>query len=463
MHKPGWVPEHSDLPEAVDQRQNFPEVVPTSHLQAAQSFYEQDKHLAPDYSQHVAGHSYHPVTPATDFTESSPPERRLLGLRRRTFFIVAAILVLIAVGLGVGLGVGLTRSDDQESDSTPSPSGVPGSGDKDSSNVFQGSSLAATNYTDSDNYIHLYVFFQAENEELLASTWDSQNETWATVSISKIFSDTGLNLDLISATPIAAYTYLNPTFQTRVYFLTTGNSIREIVTSEDPTLRSGWRQGVLGSSKLITAGRGSKLAALRPQCGTGLDCRVNFPSMAVAYQGEDGVIALSRADDYEPMDIEFGPARRGAAIGLTSVMRDNITDIGWRLFFNQDGNLQEYTSEGSLSGWSRGESTGFAPDAGEPNIAAFSYDLVNIMIVNIDPDDDLEVRIWDTDSWSSLEAPNLSASDEAPEGPKFTAVAGNSQRRVFGIADGIIHQWEFFSLSPLQWSYRGIVPTVLES
>lgn len=55
------------------------------------------------------------------------------------------------------------------------------------------------------------------------------------------------------------------------------------------------------------------------------------------------------------MDIEFGPAGRGAAIGLTSVMRDNITDVGWRLFFNQDGDLQEYTSEGSLSGWSRGE------------------------------------------------------------------------------------------------------------
>jgi len=85
------------------------------------------------------------------------------------------------------------------------------------------------------------------------------------------------------------------------------------------------------------------------------------------------------------------------------------------------------------------------------------------MIVNIDPDDDLEVRIWDTESWSDLEAPNLSASDEAPESPKFTAVAGNSQRRVFGVVDGTIHQWEYFSLSPLQWSYRGIVPTALES
>ncbi|KAL2181777.1 uncharacterized protein P884DRAFT_253872 [Thermothelomyces heterothallicus CBS 202.75] len=468
MSKPGWVPGYSDLPEPIDQHQNYPEVVASDYPYPATTFYEQDKHLA--HSDHATALGY-PFTPAAQpTTVPSEPEGRVLGLRRRTCIWLAAIcgvLVVIGIGLGVGLGLGLrsSGSSDQEGSptaaSTPSPSRVPDAGSTNSTNLFEGSSLAATNYTDPDGYVHLYVFFQAANKELTVSKWDSQNETWATLSISKMLSSTGLNLDLIPASPIAAYTYLNSTFQTRVYFLTTGNSIREIITSEDPSLTSNWRQGLLGSSKSITADQGSKLAALRPQCGTGEDCQVYYPSMAIAYQGDDGVIALSRADDWKPMDIQFGPAEPGAVIGLASVMRDNITDVGWSLFFDEDGTLQEFNSELLLSQWTRGKSTGFAPDAGSgsPNIASFSYDLVNIMIVDVDPDGDLEVRTWDTRSWSDLQPPNLVPSDGAPESPKFSAVAGNSQRRVFGIADGVIHQWEFFSLSPLQWSYRGVVPT----
>lgn len=100
------------------------------------------------------------------------------------------------------------------------------------------------------------------------------------------------------------------------------------------------------------------------------------------------------------------------------------------------------------------------------------------MVISVDPDRDLEVRLWDSEpeSWSNLKPPNLldaedngsgdaGDSDEnsgaGPEDPKFDAVAGNSQRRVFGVVDGVVHQWEFFALAPLQWSYRGVVKTSL--
>jgi hypothetical protein len=87
------------------------------------------------------------------------------------------------------------------------------------------------------------------------------------------------------------------------------------------------------------------------------------------------------------------------------------------------------------------------------------------MIVSVDPDGDLEVRTWDSPSktWSDLKPPNLLDAEGAPTEPKFSAVAGNPQRRVFGIADGTVQQWEFFGLSPLQWSYVGSVPTELGS
>ncbi|KAH6627826.1 hypothetical protein F5144DRAFT_577005 [Chaetomium tenue] len=465
MQQSAWAHGPSDLPEAVDRDDMLPEVVHPEHY--PHSAYEQDKHLAPGYSPY----SYQgPVVPAL-VNGGSPPRR---GWTRRTWIILAVIigLVVVGVGLGVGLGIGL-RSSSEDPAPSASPSETPdgngsngGSSAADSAaagNLFEGSSLAATNYTDTNGFIHLYVFFQAANKELLTSQWDSQNKTWSTMSISKILSSTGLTLNLIPASPIAAYTYTNPTFQTRVYFLTTGNSIREIISSEDPTLATNWRQGQLGSNKLITAAEGSKLAALRPHCGTSRNCQVNYPWMAIAYQGEGGVIAVSRADDWESMDRPFGPAEPGAVIGLSSVMRrNNITDVEWSLFYDEDGDLQEFNSEKLLGSWTRGPSTGFAPSPSGPNIASFSYELVNMMIISVDPDGDLEVRTWDTKAWSGLDPPNLLAAEGAPDEPKFEAVAGTSQRRVFGVVNGTVHQWEFFALSPRQWGYLGTVPTEMK-
>lgn len=356
MHQSGWAHGPSDLPEAVDRDDMLPEVVPPGHPHSA---YDQDKHLAPGYSP------YGYQEPPTQAVTGTPPPRGIWTRRKWIILAVILGLVVVGVGLGVGLGIGLRSSSSGDPAPTASPSETPdnngsngGSSAADSAaagNLFEGSSLAATNYTDTDGFIHLYVFFQAANKELLTSQWDSENKTWSTMSISKILSSTGLTLNLIPASPIAAYTYTNPTFQTRVYFLTTGNSIREIISSEDPTLATNWRQGQLGSNKLITAAEGSKLAALRPHCGTSRNCQFNYPWMALAYQGDGGVIAVTRADDWEAMDLPFGPAERGAVIGLSSVMRNNnITDVEWSLFYDEDGKLQEFNSENRLGDWIRG-------------------------------------------------------------------------------------------------------------
>jgi hypothetical protein len=91
-------------------------------------------------------------------------------------------------------------------------------------------------------------------------------------------------------------------------------------------------------------------------------------------------------------------------------------------------------------------------------LASFSYDLVNVAVVTVDGDGRLGMRTWNTRSWSAVQTPNLLSVQGAPANPKFSAIAGNPQRRIFGIVDGVIHQWEFFSLSPLQWNYVGEVP-----
>ncbi|KAK4157087.1 hypothetical protein C8A00DRAFT_11994 [Chaetomidium leptoderma] len=472
---------HSDLPEAVDYRtgdnfpeavpsdyrsgHNFPEVVPSDYPQAAQGNLEENKYLAPGFTTQ---HGDYP-TPTVGPQE---PGRRILGLQRRTFIILAVICAVVVVALGVGLGVGLSASTHSDPAPSPSPSptsapNAPPQGESNPpgmTNLFQGSSLAATNYTDAAGIIHLYVFFQAANKELLASKWDSQNKAWTTLSISKALANTGITLELIPASPIAAYTYTNPTFQTRVYFLTKGNSIREIMTSEDPSLTTGWKQGRLGGDKLITASEGSKLAALRPHCGTSRNCQVNYPWIAIAYQGDGGVMAVSRADGWEPMEIRFDQTTAGAPVGLSSVMRKgNITDIGWSLFYEEGGDLQEFNSELLVTKWTRGPSIGPAASTTSstttPNMASFSYDLVNMMVVTVDGEGGLGVRTWDTKSWSTVEPPNLLPAAQAPTNPHFTAIAGHPRRRLYGVVNGTIHEWEFSSLSPLQWSYIGNVST----
>jgi len=130
--------------------------------------------------------------------------------------------------------------------------------------------------------------------------------------------------------------------------------------SDDPGLVKGWKQGRLGGDRPITTAEGSKLAALRPHCGTSRDCQVNFPWMAVAYQGVDGVVAVSRADQWVPMEVPIVPARVGAPLGLASVMRNgNITDVGWSLVLegggSGEGGMREFNSEALVKVWTKGE------------------------------------------------------------------------------------------------------------
>ncbi|KAK4443366.1 hypothetical protein QBC34DRAFT_430807 [Podospora aff. communis PSN243] len=455
--------EPSDLPEAVIIQypiindDNLPEIVP-----AERSKYD---HLQ------VVAHSdcEHYPTPPKPSPEPSPqpPHPKILGLRRRTFIILATASTLILIAVAVALGV--TLSQKQQNSQAIEPQPTP---DRDSQNtipphlnttIHPSSSLAATNYTDPTGTLHQYLFFQSPSRELLASHYNSTAAKWTTLSISALLAASGgVTFDILPATPIAAYTYTNPQFQTRLYFFTTGNLIREILTSDDPSITTNWRQGRLGGDRLITAAKGSKLAALRPHCGTSENCRRNFPWMAIAYQGEDGVVGVSRADGWEPMEVAIGPTRMGAPLGLASVMRGgDITDVRWSLFWEEGGGLREMGSEGLVKVWERGNSLGPVSTSSVVNLASFSYDLVNMAVITVDEKGAVGMRTWDTRKWSEVATPNLLAGKNAPTNPVFSAIAGNPQRRVYGIVDGVIHQWEFFSLSPLQWNYVGQVPTEL--
>lgn len=342
---------HGQAAPQVVLESDYPEVTPAS--------FTLDKYPVEPFRDHSA---------STLFIDEShePEKRRVCGLRRPLFITIAVLSTLLVIGAVIGLAIGLSTRANKDETPPPDPDetlppnssptgGVPGV----ESNLFANSSLATANWTDPSGYVHLYVFYQNTDKELLTSVWDSENSTWATHSISRsLVSSSGRSVNLRFGTPIAAFSYTNPSFQIRVYALTGESSVRELLTP-DPSLASGWQHGQLGRDAFINTGVGinsgweSKLAALRPQCGTGADCQANFPELAIAYQDNFGIIHLAKAPDWEPQAI--GPAADGSVIGLSSVMRGpSITDVEWRLTYDEGGTLREFTSDAQLTNWTRG-------------------------------------------------------------------------------------------------------------
>lgn len=99
----------------------------------------------------------------------------------------------------------------------------------------------------------------------------------------------------------------------------------------------------------------------------------------------------------------------------------------------------------------------------DPNIAAFSYDLVDIMVISVQQDGGSTVRIWDSNAWVVNQTPTFGAApQELLATSTFSAIAGNPQKRIYGVVNGTIHEWEFTSRQPLEWRYIGTVSTVFE-
>ncbi|KAK3346574.1 hypothetical protein B0T25DRAFT_571705 [Lasiosphaeria hispida] len=457
---------YSNLPEVV-RLSNLPEVVPsdapqvtqTSGLETVADKYYFNTHELPT-TQLDSGSS------ATSLSiKHQGREQRILGLRRRTFLTIALISAILIIGVIVGVAVSVTKAASstanggagEEGGASPPTSPISNNSttvsNGTSSLILEGSSLATGNYTDGDGSHHLFVFYQGLDNALLTSVWDSKNRTWETHSISGSLAETGVVHEILPRAPISAFSYTNPTFQIRVYTLTAGNVIHEFLTS-DVTLATGWIQGDLGTENIVTTGNGSKLAALRPQCGTGESCRKDFPGFAVAYQNEASRLEVFNIRSLETTDI--GPSTNGSIISLTGVMRDNITDFVWRLHYDEKGVLQESSSEGQLDSWTQEQPIGSASSSTDvTNMAAFPYDLVNMMVVTLESNGRAVVRTLSNDGWVINQTPTFL---ETPLTElKFSAIAGNPHKRIYGLMNGTIHEWMFRSEDPLQWRHLGMI------
>lgn len=115
-----------------------------------------------------------------------------------------------------------------------------------------------------------------------------------------------------------------------------------------------WRHGGVGQGDaILTVGRENKnFQVLRPQCGTGEDCKWFFPPSAVGYQDGEGTVRVFNMKVMR--GFEVGKGREGTELGLVSLVRAggeggfNVSDIYWRVVFVPERGRE-------LKGWTAGK------------------------------------------------------------------------------------------------------------
>lgn len=161
------------------------------------------------YAEHTQGHQFPQVVfdpnaypqvsdgnqPEAYSTDGGPEalkrrqEKRICGLRKKPFWtilaaIILTIVILVAV-LGGVLGSRAAKSKEQTS-------------------FMPTTALAAVNYTETSGVEHRRVYWQAENDDLYQSVWDSNSQSW---EVSPLNPNGSPGPKVKPGTPLAAYIY----------------------------------------------------------------------------------------------------------------------------------------------------------------------------------------------------------------------------------------------------------------
>lgn len=319
-----------------NQYSDLPEVAPieVSHRHATVT----DSLPEPVYAPKLDGLPIYSVA-----GEGKNPDRKIWGLKRTTFFILVAVAAILIIGAIVGGVVGsrannsTTSTSDSASTPTSSTSSATSTSTSSSTSILSNSRIASVNWTDSSDQQHYFVFYQNQKNDIIASSWDSQNNTWEARSISASIKSAGDSLDVIEGTPITAVAWSDSenAWNIRVYVLITGNYIAELLTSR-PTKDSEWSQSSFGSQVRISPAEGSNIAAWRPNGGN-----ETWPQRLLMWENADQKLIYSSSDnwdDYSP----FSTITKSSSLAVTSVSGGgNISNPRWRLYYDNDELLQE--------------------------------------------------------------------------------------------------------------------------
>ncbi|RDW60589.1 hypothetical protein BP6252_11972 [Coleophoma cylindrospora] len=461
-----------DLPQVADE-DNYPEVVPQDHFPEVNHF--------PEVA--AAGNVKHdvpyPVDQKVDLNPVSEGvgngvERKVLGLKRRTFFIVLVVALLVIIAAVVGGAVGGTVNKSKKSTAQNVSNGTSSSNSSSSSttstNLMLNSSISAANWTDTAGYFHYAVFSQSASAAILASVWDSQNKTWTTIDIfAAIEATESYVLTAKAGTPIAVAARTLDGVSIAVYYLAPNNQLQAL-DCLDPQGLSNWARGVVNDANIV-AGANSQLAAMWYICDAG--CGAG--NLMVIYENASGVLTAANSTGWTTSTIVTVIDGSGLALtpqvsGATTTGYANYTQM--RIFADISNDLQEYTySPTANSGqWTLGENVSSNTSTVAHQVAAvafapLSFVLAYCLFILRSPKGDggITADYWNGSAWSTDFTPSMSGPDGITAASNFTSIAMHEDFQVFGYINGSIHTWNYTSSDTSTWSYVGIVNTTLSA
>ena len=118
-------------------------------------------------------------------------ETRILGLKRKTFFVLLVASFVLVIAGAIGGGVGGTKSM-QDGKKTPTSSLAPSATIPSSikpsitSTPYANTGMAAVQWTDLNGTAHKRVYYQDQNNKIVESAWDNSStfDAWEVNTIS---------------------------------------------------------------------------------------------------------------------------------------------------------------------------------------------------------------------------------------------------------------------------------------
>lgn len=418
-----YRPEASPLPEAIPGQFYDPKFADVKQPPRYSSLPQVIDSTPPEV-YHTQGSTLPPPAP----NDQPEQDRTVCGLKRKTFWILFAVLLVIIIAAAVGGGVGGALSSKKKSSppsSSSSSSNSTTSTTTTSDPILPNSRIAAINYTDASNVVHHRVYFQGASLALYQTDFSAATNNW---TVSRVNVTGGGGVTALQGTALSASAYYHSAADDvdfHLYFIdaSDGTSVREFYSSLS---NATWVLGD-GDARHV-ARRNSTLAAY------GRACEACEASDFYVYEGPDGdgsVDAAFRTGASSWPSNEFltgvveGSAIAAAPVPPVAGNANAQVAIYWN-----NGNLKEMYYNGSAWVYTGGPS-GTELDAGS-GIAALTQNIGDVLFVQVlTTSNAVTMDMWNgsASEWTSQSAGLGAFDDVVVRSP----IAANQQ--------GMIYMW----------------------
>ncbi|KAI1106386.1 hypothetical protein F4804DRAFT_301109 [Jackrogersella minutella] len=395
--------------------------------------------------------------------EKAAPAATILGLSKKTFFILLGVGIVV-IGLVAGLAGGLTAKNNNDSTSAASGSGSGSSDGSSASNsteklILNNSKITATNFTDSNGIVHRTVFFQDVYNSIIARRWDSKGNAWTTNNLTHLMAATTTPLDPQPGTPLASASMdLDPTYETHVWFVDPGNWIKSMVSLDAVNQPDTWDNDTLDGAYLQTWS-GGQLAATWQRCFQA-ECDGTW---IVAYQRPEGAIKTANSSTWATATVAIDSSEVAANSSLAIIPQldgtylDRLELVSERVNTDKSGDMSVTTYNDTWDG-SDSRVTELQSDIPLPaptqQFAVTKWDnWTQALYIGLFEGGAIQGNHWDGSAMNSI------SSFKFNSGPatNFTAIAMSPDAMFYGISNNEILEYSLDTADPTSFNYVGQV------